>query len=401
MYLTDIEKEMLEGKQGKLVQKCMEILVTLGEIYGAEKMIEINNVHSPGVSYRVAGDAGLDYVKEASTQGKFAVPITLNTGGIDGADWERKGFPADFSLCQLELNEAYEKMGGLPTYSCTPYLNGNVPLKGQHVAWGESSAIIFANSVLGARTNREGGPSALAAAVTGRVPAYGFHLDENRKASLLVKVNMDLKTDRDYAVLGYYVGQIIGIGVPVFTNMKPPRLEGLKAMGAALASSGGSALYHIEGVTPEAPTKEAVLEEQYKTIEFGQEEYDTVVKKFTLKQKPDFIVIGCPHCSITEIEEIAKALEGKKVTTDMWICLSGQVYYLAERSGFVKTIEEAGATFIRDTCPVLCPTFVDKGYKACITNSGKMAHYIRGLWNMDSALSQLDDCIAAALQEGE
>ena len=287
-----------------------------------------------------------------------------------------------------------------PIYSCTPYLNGNVPLKGEHVSWGESSAIIFANSVLGARTNREGGPSALAAAVTGRVPAYGYHLDENRKASYLVKVKMELKTDRDYAVIGYYVGQIVGNEVPVFTNMKRPRLESLKAMGAALASSGGVALYHVEGITPEAPTKEDVLEEQYKTIEFSQKEYDTVINKFSLKQRPDLVVIGCPHCSINEMGELAKALDGKKINTDMWVCVSGQVYSLAERSGFVKTIENAGATIIRDTCPVLCPTS-DKGYKAAITNSGKLAHYIRGLWNMDSSLSQFEECIAAALQERE
>lgn len=398
MNLTQKEKIMLEGKEGQLKQKCMQILVTLGEIYGAENMIEIQNVHSPGVSYRVAGDAGLDYVKEASEKGTFAVPTTLNTSGIDAFNWEEIGFPEDFSKCQLELNEAYEKMGGIPTYTCTPYLTGNVPLAGEHVAWGESSAIIFANSVLGARTNREGGPSALAAAVTGRVPAYGYHLDENRKADYLIKVNMVLETDRDYAVMGYYVGQIVGREVPLFVNMKHPRLESLKALGAALASSGALALYHVEGVTPEAPTKEAVLREKYKTIEFGQAEYDTVTQKFSLNQEPDLVVIGCPHCSINEMKELANALDGKKIKIDLWVCVSGQVYSLAERSGYVETIKKAGATIICDTCPVLCPTS-QKGYKAAITNSGKLAHYIRGLWNMDSSLSQFEDCIAAALQE--
>jgi predicted aconitase len=401
MYLTEKEKGMLEGKEGKLVQKCMQILVALGEIYGAEKMLEINNVHSPGVSYRVAGDAGLDYVKEASMQGEFAVPMTLNTSGIDEYNWKEIGFPEDFSKCQIELNEAYEKMGGIPTYTCAPYLTGNVPLMGEHIAWGESSAIIFANSVLGARTNREGGPSALAAAVTGRVPAYGYHLDENRKATFLVKVNIDLSKDRDYAVLGYYVGNIVGNKVPIFENIvKRPRLESLKALGAALASSGGIALYHIEGITPEAPVKEAVLAEKYEIIEFGQEEYDSVVHKFSLKQDADLIVIGCPHCSINEMKELAEALDGKNLRTDMWVCVSGQVYSLAQRCGYVDRIKKAGTTIIMDTCPILCPTS-DKGYKAVMTNSGKLAHYIRGLWDVDSALMQFEDCIAAAIKGKE
>lgn len=397
MYLTDKEKGMLDGKEGPLVQKCMEILVTLGDIYGAERMIEINNVHTPGVSYRVTGDAGLEYICDASEQGNFCVPTTLNTIGIDSDNWKEIGFPEDFSIAQLKLNAAYLKMGALASYTCTPYLSGNIPIAGEHVAWGESSAIIFVNSVIGARTNREGGPSALAAAVTGRVPAYGYHLDENRKATHLVHVNMPLKTDRDYAVMGYYVGQIVGSKVPVFENITTrPTLENFKALGAALASSGAVALYHVAGITPEAPTKEAILNKNYETIEFGEKEYQTVVKKFALQEPADLIIIGCPHCSILELKELALKLDGKKIKRDMWICTSKQTLALADRMGYTETIKKSGATIVLDTCPVLCPTS-DKGYKAVMTNSGKMAHYVPGLWNVKSALAQLEDCIAAAL----
>jgi predicted aconitase len=301
MYLTDKEKDMLAGKEGPLVQKCMEVLVTLGEIYGAEHMIEIHNVHSPGVSYRVTGDAGLEYVCDASEQGHFCVPTTLNTIGIDSENWKEVGFPEDFSLAQLKLNDAYLKMGALASYT-----------------WGESSAIVFVNSVIGARTNREGGPSALAAAVTGRVPAYGFHLDENRRGTHLGNVNMALKTDRDFAVLGYYTGQAVGNKVPVFTGIKTrPTLENFKALGAALASSGGVALYHIEGFTPEAPTKEAILGENYCVVEFGEKQYQSVVDKFTMEEPADIIVLGCPHCSINELRDVAQALDGKKIKPDM------------------------------------------------------------------------------------
>ncbi len=399
MYLTDEEKSMLAGERGPLVKKCMEVQVALGEIFGAEKMIQIQNVHSPGVSYRVAGDAGLEYVCEASEQGCFCVPTTLNTIGIDSENWEALGFPEDFSKAQLRLNEAYQKLGAIANYTCTPYLTGNLPLAGEHVAWGESSAIIFANSVLGARTNREGGPSALAAAVTGRVPEYGYHLDENRKATHLVKVIKQPETDRDFAVMGYYVGSVVGNKVPVFTGMKKrPTLENFKALGAALASSGGIALYHMEGYTPEAPTAETILNQEYEVVNFDEKEYQTVVDKFSMDIPADMVVIGCPHCSILELRKIAELLDGKKIKNDMWVCVSKQVKALGDRMGYSQTITDAGATFILDTCPVLCPTS-EKGYKAVATNSGKMAHYVRGLWNVKSALMQIEDCVAAALGE--
>lgn len=399
MKLTPQEQGMLDGKEGPLVQKCMKVLVTLGEIYGAERMIKIKSAHAPGVSYRVAGDAGLGYVKDASEMGSFKIPMTLNTTGIDCFDLETLGFPADFCEGQQALNEAYEKMGAVPVYTCTPYVVDSCPGFGEHVAWGESSAIIYVNSVIGARTNREGGPSALAAAVCGCVPAYGYHLDENRRATHLVQVDYDLKTARDFAVLGYYVGKQVGNKVPCFTGIaERPSVEQYKAFGAALASSGGIALYHVEGFTPEAPTKETILKEQYEVIHFGQAEYEEVERFFTLKEPADLVVVGCPHCTIHEVAEVAAALKGKQVKVDTWICLSHQVYALAERMGYVQTILDAGATFVRDTCPILCPTS-SKGYKGVATNSGKLAHYIRGLWNMDSELVQLEDCMKAALKE--
>jgi len=398
VQLTDEEHAMLAGEQGTLIQKSMEILVTLGEIYGATRMVEVTNVHSPGVSYRVAGDAGLDYVKEASGAGHFRVRTTLNTGGIDGFNWKEIGFPPDFVARQLELNTAYEDLGASPTYTCTPYLSGSIPQVGEHVAWGESSAIIFANSVLGARTNREGGPTALAAAVTGRVPAYGLHLDENRKANWLVRVNMKISSDRDFAVLGYFVGQTVGGGVPLFSGIhERPTLENYKALGAALASSGAVALYHVEGLTPEAPTKDAVLAQTYQTIDFGPIEYEAVVAKFSPAAPVNAVIFGCPHCSIEEMHRIAEALDGRRLHMDMWVCVSHPVYALAERSGYVRSIEDAGATILRDTCPILGAT-LDKGFKVVATNSGKLAHYMRGLWNVETSLLQFEDCIAVALQ---
>lgn len=397
MRLTDEEQKMLAGDYGKTVQKCMKVLVALGEIYGAEYMIEVKNVHAPGVSYRVTGNAGLNYVKEASEDATFRVPMTLNTIGIDYENWKRMGFSEEFAKKQIELSEAYKKMGAIAINTCTPYLTGNVPMKGEHVAWGESSAIAFVNSVIGARTNREGGPTALAAAVTGRVPAYGYHLDENRKGTHLFKIEKELKTDKDYAVLGYFAGQIVGSNVPVFDGIEErPTLENLKALGAALASSGAVALYHVVGFTPEAQKKEDVISNDVEPIVFGQEEYDKVCTKFSQNGPIDFVVIGCPHVSIIEMRDIAELVKGKKLKSALWVCTSRQVKDLGDRMGYTQAIEDAGGEIVCDTCPVLCQT-LERGYKTVATNSGKMAHYAPGLWNLQPVILDMDECIRVAI----
>ncbi len=398
MRLTAEEQKMLDGDYGKAVQKCMKVLVALGDINGAERMIEVNNVHSPGVSYRVTGDAGLGYVRDVSEEVGFKVPATLNSIGIDLQDWKEIGFPEDFSHKQLELSACYEKMGAIATNTCTPYLTGSLPVFGEHIAWGESSAIVFANSVLGARTNREGGPTALAAAVTGRVPAYGLHLDENRRGEHLIEVEIELKTDKDFAVLGYFTGKLVGGHIPVFAGIeKRPRLESLKALGAALASSGAVALYHIVGHTPEAPVKSAVIDDGVKPVIFGRKEYDEVCEKFSLTGPIDFVVLGCPHVSIIEMGEIAEQLKGKKIKSGLWVCAARQVRSLADTMGYSRIILDAGAEIICDTCPVLCCTLTDRGYKTVATNSGKMAHYAPGLWNLQPVLLNTDECVRAAI----
>jgi len=404
MFLTEEEQKMLNGGFGPTVQKCMKVLVKLGEIYGAERMIKVKSAHSPGVSYRVAGDAGLHYVLDSSEDARFCIPCTLNTIGIDEKQWEEVGFDRDFAQNQLKLTAAYEKMGAIPCNTCTPYLSGFTPMLGQHVAWGESSAVAFVNSVLGARTNREGGPTALAAAVCGRVPEYGLHLDENRKATCHIDVQVEMKTDKDYAVLGYFVGGVVGQGVPVITGIeRRPSMENFKTLGAAAASAGAVALYHVVGFTPEAPTYEAVVGKEIETVVFGQKEYDKICEKFSLTGPIDFVVIGCPHASILEIEAVAKLLDGKRVKTGFWVCTSRQVRELADRMGYVKVLEDAGVEIICDTCPVLCCT-LDRGYKTIATNSGKMAHYAPGLWKLQPVLLTVENCVKVALEgkwEGE
>ena len=399
MYLTDDEKQMLEGERGEIVQKCMRVLVKLGEIYHAERMIPIRNVHTPGVSYRVTGEAGLNYVVNASKEAHFCAPTTLNTIGVDCEKWAEIGFDKEFAKRQFELMDAYRAMGSICVNTCTPYLSGNIPMFGESIAWGESSAVAFINSYMGARTNREGGPTALAAAITGRVPAYGLHLDENRKGQVLIQLDMHLETDKDFAVLGYFIGSSVGTTVPVIDGMDHrPTLETFKALSAAVASSGAVALYHMVGYTPEAPTKEAVIGD-VEPVYFGQLEYDKVCEKFGYTGKIDFVVLGCPHVSIVEMGRIADLLTGKKVKAELWVCASRHVKDLGDQMGSSASIEKAGGTIVCDTCPVLCCK-VERGYKSIATNSGKMAHYAPGLWKLSPALLHMEQCIQAAI-EGE
>ena len=398
MTLTKEEQAMLDGECGKAVQQSMKVLVTLGNIYGAERMIKITNVHSPGVSYRVTGDSGLEYVKEASREAVFKIPMTLNAIGIDYQDWKKIGFPEEFSKKQIELSEAYRKMGAIEVNSCTPYLAGNVPRFGEHIAWGESSAIVFANSVLGARTNREGGPTALAAALTGCIPEYGLHLDKNRRGTHLIKVEKQPVTDKDYAALGYFAGKLAGKDVPVLEGVQNcPSIENFKTMGAAMASSGAVALYHMIGHTPEAPDKKSVIDDSIKPVVFGQKEYDEVCAKFDLSGPIDFVVIGCPHTSIIEMRDIALLLDGKKLKSGFWVCTARSVKNLADTMGYSKSIIDAGGEIICDTCPVLCCTLTQRNYKTVATNSGKMAHYAPGLWNLQPVLLNLEDCVRAGI----
>lgn len=408
MYLTEEEEKMLKGEFGLAVQKAMQILVALGDIYDAERMVPVSNVHMPGSSVVVAGDAGLRFVEEiASTSALFKTYTTLNPAAVDLKGWEAMGIPRNFFEKQLRLTRAYERMGAVSCHTCTPYLIGNLPRNGEHIAWGESSAIAFSNSIIGSRTNREGGPSALASALTGRTPLYGLHLDENRRGRLLIKVDTDLKDVTDYGALGYFVGKVCGGENPVFVNkVRNPSIDQLKMLGAALASSGSVALYHIVGITPEARTEADAFqgEKPSEKVYFGHEELERA--KEELSKEPsdqvDIVCIGCPHSSLNEISEVAELLRGRKVDSDvkLWVCTSLSVKSLADRMGYTEVIERAGGVIVCDTCPVLAPTkelVKLYGYRTIATNSAKLAHYAPGQCNLMPHYGDTKACIKAAV----
>lgn len=407
MKLTKEEQKMLDGAYGASVQKSMQILTTLGDIYGAETMVPVKSVHMPGSSIVVAGEAATSFVEQmGGGDTKFAAFTTLNTGAMDLDRPEELGFSSETVSRQHRLTGAYERMGGIPCHTCTPYLIGHCPKYGEHVAWGESSAIAFANSVLGARTNREGGPTALAAAIAGRVPAYGYHLDENRHGQFLVHVCAELSDIADYGALGYWTGTRVGSGVPVFTGIpKDVTVDQLKSLGAALASSGAVALFHIVGVTPEAPTVEAALGggEPKEAWEFTRAELEEAYHRLSKQQgQPvSLVAMGCPHSSINEIIQIAQLVQGKKVKAAFWVLCAQPVKQLAIRSGHAQILEDAGVTLVCDTCPVLgamAEPMQKIGMTAMATNSAKLAHYAPGQWKIPTYYGTTEECINAALK---
>ncbi|MBN1214724.1 MAG: aconitase X catalytic domain-containing protein [Candidatus Lokiarchaeota archaeon] len=397
MKLTSKEQDMLDGKYGKATQKSMEILATLGDIYEAEEMIEIKSVQISGVSYANLDEAGLDFLNEMAIDGKARVLTTLNPAGMDRDNWQALGIDENFAMNQNRVIDAFAKMGVITTCTCTPYLIGNLPHYGQHVAWAESSAVCFCNSVIGAYTNREGGPSALASSLTGRTPKYGYHLEENRHGEILFEIKTPIKGTNMFGVLGKVIGDKLGEykkKIPYITGISKATVEELKSFCASVATYGGTALFHMENITPEAskypiPT-EKKIEINTKDIERG------LTELIDEDIEVDFVSIGCPHASIEEISQVAKLLEGKKVTKEFWITTGRPTKKIADEAGYTKIIEEAGAKFAADTCCVVAP--IKGRFKGIVVDSAKACYYGRAKNKFKVKIATIEDCVNEAIK---
>ncbi|WP_406656515.1 aconitase X catalytic domain-containing protein [Methanolobus sp. ZRKC2] len=392
MYLTKEEEKTLEGEYGESLRKAIEILVALGDIYEADSLIPVKSAQIAGVSYKTIGDAGLEWISDL--KGKVKIPAILNPAGMDMLRWKEMGIEPNFARKQQEIIDAYERLGIRTKCTCTPYyLEGFDAKLGDHLAWSESSAVSYANSVIGARTNREGGPSALSAALVGKTANYGYHLDEMREPVIAVTVDCEL-SGSDYGALGYVAGKIIGSRVPIFSMKGHPSNDELKTLGAALAASGAVALYHVEGVTPEAirsnferPDENIVIEKQQ-----IEEVYEASDEFMDGKLDTDIITVGCPHCSPEELETIAALLEGKSIQKEMWVCTSREI---AQRyADLVKKIESSGAKVVCDTCMVVSPAA--NNYKAMMVNSGKALAYVPSMCRVAARYGSIEQCIKEA-----
>ena len=392
MFLTKKEQEMCDGEYGETIRKSMDILVALGDIYGASKLVDITSAQVSGVSYKTIGDAGLEYLEDLAQDdsGKATINASLNPPGTDLDNWEELGFPEYFAIKQNKIVDAYANLGIAKTCTCTPYLVGNVPRFRDHVSWSESSAVAYVNSVIGARTNREGGPAALAAAIVGKTPLYGFHLEQNRKANLVVNVSTELK-GADFGALGYIIGNAVGSGVPYFKLQNTPNNNDLKTLGAALASSGSVALYHVENVTPEF---EIAGEADVEDLMFiGEKEINETRQNLTTTDKtPDLICLGCPHASLEEIKQVATIVQGKTIKNKLWICTSVSVKATADRMGYTQIIESAGGNVVCDTCMVVAP-IEEMGFEVIGVNSAKAANYVPSMCGLDVVYNDVENLI--------
>ena len=392
LELTSEEKNMLDGKHGRATRKAMEIIVTLGEIYGASRLIPVSSVQIAGVSYHNLGEAGLEYLSEMAEDGRTRVLTTLNPAGMDLDEWKKHGISEDFAENQQRVVDAFSKMGVVTTCTCTPYLIGNLPHFGEHIAWAESSAVCFANSVIGALTNREGGPSALAAALTGRTAEYGLHLQENRNAQVSYKIEASLENTDDFGLLGQVIGSKTGKSIPYISGVKRATTEELKSFSASVATYGGVALFHMEGITPSRTTiPDESRTVTQKDLELAREELDDEGADI------DFISVGCPHASIKEIEEIAKMLDGKQVAKGktVWITTAKPTKDLAKMMGYYDTIERAGAYLVADACCAVAPL---KGrFGGLMTDSAKACFYARGKNKFKTEIRTVAECIEEAI----
>ena len=383
---------MCDGEYGETIRKSMDILVALGDIYGASKLVDITSAQVSGVSYKTIGEAGLEYLQDLARDdsAKASVNASLNPPGTDLENWKELGFPEYFAIKQNEIVDAYANLGILKTCTCTPYLVGNVPRFGDHISWSESSAVAYSNSVIGARTNREGGPAALAAAIVGKTPLYGFHLEQNRRANLIVNVQTQLR-GADYGALGYIIGKVVGGGVPYFRMENVPDNNNLKTLGAALASSGSVALYHVEDVTPEYDINPV---EEIEDIMFitDKEIAETREALTTTDREIDLVCLGCPHASLEEIRDVANIVRGRTIRNKLWICTSLSVKATADRMGYTRTIEEAGGSVVCDTCMVVAP-IEEMGFEVIGVNSAKAANYVPSMCGLDVVYGDLEDLI--------
>jgi predicted aconitase len=368
----------------------------MGEIFDANRLISIKSAQISGISYKTIGESGLEFIQDFSRLGaKISVYAFINPAGMDLDHWKEMGVPEDFALNQKKIISALNEIGVESTCTCTPYLLEKIPKYGEHLAWAESSAVIYANSVLGAMTNREGGPNALASAIIGKTPLFGFHIKENRKPTISINVQDELKNELDFSLLGFFIGKKSSGEIPLI-NLPTNLINNvfLKTLGAAMATSGGQAIYHIRNVTPEF--KDFKHEKLKEKITVKRQ--DLIETKESLSQEidPDIVFIGCPHCSIEEIKEISQISKGIQFVKKLYVCTSRYVWKIAKSKGYIDEIEKAGGRVVKDTCMVVTP-LERMGISRVMTNSSKAANYLPTLSKSKVCLRDLKGCMNYAI----
>ena len=405
MRLTDDEKGILDGQQGEAARIALSVLADLGELFGAEELMRVSQVHIDATLYMV--DAGLEFAeKMVDWGGTVAVPTSLNPSAIDLRRWEAFRVPPETLAKHKRLEAAYLNLQATPTWTCAPYQHGIVPRFGEQIAWGESNAIAFANSIIGARTNRYADLMDICAAIIGKVPKFGLHLAENRKAELLIQLkdvsDSMLANDAIYPLLGYLLGEMAGDRIAALTGIPPDvKIDSLKGFCAAAASSGAVGLCNLVGITPEAQTLEmcldgrkpkTVLEITPAAIRRAEERLRTVKTDAV-----DLVVGGCPHYSIAEFIRLAQLINDKKVHDSVvfWVFTNRVVYAWIKNNGILSDLVNRGVMVFTDGCPLQYPRETWH-FNAAMTDSAKFAYYCFSQRGLEAVYASIEDCVETA-----
>jgi cis-L-3-hydroxyproline dehydratase len=406
LHLTDTDRSLLVGERGPGSQMAMRIIVRMAEVFEATELLDISAAHIDSTIF--TGDATLEYAERLAALGsQVVVPATSNVSGVDEHGWREWPVPPDWAARARRQMDAYRRMGVTASFTCAPYQTELRPAIGQQIAWGESNAIAFANSVLGARTERYPDLLDICAAITGRVPAVGLHLTENRAGQLLIRlvdVPLSLQADDSlYPVLGHLIGKLAGDRIPVIDGLGvKPTEDQLKALCAGAASSGAVALCHIVGVTPEAPTLAAAFQGRAPGATFivGMSELRAARAELTTAtgEAPDLVLLGSPHFSLAEFRQLALLLDGQARHPDVrfLVTTSRAVVILAEQAGLLETLRRFGGQLTVDTCPLATPMLPPE-IRTLMTNSAKYAYYAPGLLNTQVIYGSLADCVRSAV----
>jgi len=367
MRLNREQKRILEGKEGKILQQAMIGLVDYGTALGAEEFVPVSSAHTFFQSPKGAAqyfpprrvqlsEKQIGEFCEELSRIRVKARTTIDPGFLDLEKWGQMGGTEISYNSARKVVDICRKTGIMANWTCIPYLVDNIPIKGEHCSWSESSALIYINSMLGARTNRDAGEASFFSALLGITPNCGMHLDENRKGTHLIDVQCALSSTSDWGSLGYFAGKAVGDGIPVFTNLKMPTVEEAKQLGAAINVPGGSAMFHIVGVTPEAPTLETAFggNEPVGAYVFDESAKKKVHKDINHQPRGNvnMVFFGCPHLTLHEIKEIATMIEGEKVAkeTRLWVMTTHSIRASAERLGYAQVIEESGGELLADGC---------------------------------------------------
>jgi cis-L-3-hydroxyproline dehydratase len=407
LNLTDRDRAMLNGDRGPAAQLAMSIVVRMADVYGAGELMDISQAHIDSTIY--LGDATLEFAERLASLGaRVAVPTSLNVSGVDECGWKNWAVPAEWAAKAARQMLAYETMGTVPMWTCAPYQTHMRPAFGQQIAWGESNAIAFANSVIGARTERYPDLLDICCAITGRVPAVGLHLTEHRAGQLwlrLAGVSAALQQDDQFfAVLGHLVGKIAEDRLPVIDGIVvQPAEDQLKAFAAAAASSGRVAMFHMIGVTPEAPTLDAAFQGRIppEHLDLTVADLRAARKELTTAdgQELDMVILGSPHFSLAEFRLLAPLVDGRRAhpRVTFLVTSSRLMKEQADKAGVLAPIVAFGAQITLDTC-ILASPMLPPAIKTLMTNSAKYAYYAPSLLNTRVTFGSLADCVRSAIE---